>query len=69
MCASDDHNNMRHLCAKELLDSNFDYVVIYKILTFKEIAPYFKNLQISFKYTWNFLDQPFLPYKFHRSDM
>ena len=23
-CASDNHNNMCHICAKELLDSNFN---------------------------------------------
>ena len=62
---------MRHVCAKELLDSNFNYAVIYKILIFKEIAQNFTSLQKSyfFKYNWNILDQPLLPYKFHGSDM
>ena len=39
--ASDNHNNMCHICAKELLDSNFNETVIYKILIFNEIAPNF----------------------------
>ena len=46
-CTSDDHNNMRHMCAKELLDSKFNYAVIYKISIFKEIAPNFTYLQKS----------------------
>ena len=40
-CALDNHNNMCHICAKELLDSNFNLGVIYKISIFKEIAPNF----------------------------
>ena len=34
-CASDNHNNMCHICAKELLDSNFNQAVIskYQFLT------------------------------------
>ena len=49
MCcgASDNHNNMRHTCVKDLLDSNFNYAVIYKISIFKEIAPNFTYLQKS----------------------
>ena len=59
------HNNMRHICAKELLqicdayycdylthicakgllDSNFNCAVIYKISIFKEIAQNFTYLQ------------------------
>ena len=30
-CAADKHNNMCHICAKELLDSNFNKAFIYKI--------------------------------------
>ena len=45
LCASDNHNDMRHICAKELLDSNFNHADIYKILIFKEIAPNFTYLQ------------------------
>ena len=36
---SDNHNNMYHIWAKELLDSNLNKEVIYKILIFNEIAP------------------------------
>ena len=43
-CVSDNHNI---ICAKELLDSNFNYSVIYKISSFKEIAPNFTYLQKS----------------------
>ena len=69
--ASDNHNNMCHICAKELLDSNFNEAVICKISIFNEIDPNFTYSQklYFFKYNWNFLDQPLLPYKFHGSDM
>ena len=30
-CAADNHNNMCHTCAKEFLDSNFNWAVIDKI--------------------------------------
>ena len=46
-CASDNHNNMGHICAKELLDSDFNYAVIYKISIFNEIAPNFTYSQKS----------------------
>ena len=45
LCSSDNHNNMRHICAKELLDSNFNETVIDKISIFQEIAP-------NFTYIW-----------------
>ena len=46
--ASDNHSKMRHIFAKELLDSNFNYAIIYKISFFlKEIAPKFTYLQKS----------------------
>ena len=38
-CASDNHNNMCHICAKELLDSNFNQAVFNKISIFNESAP------------------------------
>ena len=38
-CAADNHKNMCHICAKELLDSNFNQSVIYKITNFNEITP------------------------------
>ena len=41
LCAADNHNNMCHICAKELLDSNFNYAVIYKISFFNKIAQKF----------------------------
>ena len=44
-CASDDHNNVCHICAKELLDSNFNEAVIVKISSFNEIAPNFTYSQ------------------------
>ena len=70
-CASDNYNNMCHIFAKELLDSNLNQGVMYKISIFEEIAPNFTYSQISkcLKYNWNFLDQPLLPYNFHGSDM
>ena len=70
-CASDNHNNMHHIRAKELLDSNFNKTVIYKISIFNEIAPNFIYSQKSqfLKYNWDFLNQPLLPYKFHGGDM
>ena len=40
-CASDNHNNMCHICAKELKDSNLNYAVIARISIFNEIAPNF----------------------------
>ena len=40
-CALDNHNNMCHTCAKELLNSNFNQAVIDKISIFDEIAPNF----------------------------
>ena len=46
-CASDNHNNMCHTCAKELLDSNFNEAVIDKISIFNEIAPNFTYSQES----------------------
>ena len=44
-CASDNHNDMHYICAKELLDSNFNYAVIYKISFFMENTPNFTYLQ------------------------
>ena len=46
-CASDNYNNMCHICAKELLDANFNQAVIYKISIFNEIAPNFTYSQNS----------------------
>ena len=40
-CATNNHNYMCHICAKRLLDSNFDLAVIDKISNFQEIAPNF----------------------------
>ena len=40
-CASDNHNNMCHVYAKELLDLSFDLAIIYKISIFNEIAQNF----------------------------
>ena len=40
-CASDNHNNLCHICAKLILDSNFNLAVIHKISIFNEIAPNF----------------------------
>ena len=34
-------DDMCHICAKELLDSNFNAAVIYKTSIFNEIAPNF----------------------------
>ena len=46
-CAVDNHNYIRHICAKGFLDSNFDKVVIDKISHFHEIAPNFTYSQKS----------------------
>ena len=43
-CASDNHSNVRHICAKELSVSNCNYAVICKISIFKEIALNFTYL-------------------------
>ena len=40
-CAADNYNNMCHICAKELLDSNFNWAVIDKISNFNKITPNF----------------------------
>ena len=70
LCASKTHNNMCHICARELLDLNFNLLVIYKISSFNEITPNFTFLQKAFFfYYWNLLNQPPLPYKFHGSNM
>ena len=44
-CAAGSHSYMSHLCAKAVLDSNFDYAVIDKISNFQEIAPNFTYSQ------------------------
>ena len=42
LCESDNQNDMCHICAKELLDWNFNSAVIYKISVFNEIhKPWF----------------------------
>ena len=69
--ASDNHNNMSRICAKELSDSDFNQARIYKIAIFNKIAPNFTSSQKSyfFKYNWNFLDQLPLLYKFYGRGM
>ena len=44
---ADNHDYMCHLCAKEFLDSNFNWSVIDKISNFQEIDPNFTYLQKS----------------------
>ena len=44
-CASDNDNNMCYICAKELLNSNFNEAVIYKLSIFNEIDPNFTYSQ------------------------
>ena len=69
-CATDNHNNMCHTCAKGLLNSNFNQAVIYKISSFHEIAPNFTFTKIAiFKLNWRLIDQLVLPYKFYGSGM
>ena len=46
-CAPDNHNNICHTCAKEILNSSFNYAVIDKISNFHDIAPNFTFSQIS----------------------
>ena len=40
-CAADNHNYMCHICAKGILDLNFNKAGIDKISNFHEIAPNF----------------------------
>ena len=40
-CASDNHNYMCHICAKEFLNSSLNWEVIDKISNFHDIAPNF----------------------------
>ena len=47
-CASDNHNYMCHTCAKEFLDSSFNYTVIDKISNFHDIAPNFSSIFVTF---------------------
>ena len=42
-CATDNHNYMCHICAKELLDSNFNLAVIDKYQIFKKIPQILHN--------------------------
>ena len=58
-CDADNYNNICHICAKGVLDSNLKKAVIDKISNFQEIAPNFTYLQQSYflKYNWNFLNQ------------
>ena len=44
-CTEDIHNYMCHLCAKEYLDSNFNYAIIDKISNFHEITQNFTYSQ------------------------
>ena len=44
-CAGGNHNNMSHICAKGVLDSNLNYAVIDKISNYQEIAPNFTYSQ------------------------
>ena len=46
-CAGDNHSYMCHICAKALLDSNFNQAVIDKRSIFHEIAPNFTYSQKS----------------------
>ena len=46
-CASDNYNYMCHTCAKEILNSSFNWAVIDKISFFHDIAPNFTFSQIS----------------------
>ena len=46
-CAVGNHDYMSLICAKGLLDSNFNYAVIDKISNFQEIAPNFTFSQKS----------------------
>ena len=74
-CAIENHNYMCQICAKGVLDSNFNQAVMDKISNFQEIVPNFtSNFTYSQKfqfsmYNWNFLDQLLLPYEFHDSYM
>ena len=44
-CAADNHNYIRQLCAKGILDSNFNQAAIDKISIFHEIDPNFTYSQ------------------------
>ena len=63
---------MCHICAKELLDSNFNKGVIYKISVLgklPQISHIHKNRNLLSIIGLFFLDQTLLPYKFHGGDM
>ena len=72
-CASDNYNYVCHTCAKEFLNSSFNWAVIDKISNFHDIAPNFtfsqKLITWFFKYFCNFWDQLLHPYKFYGRDM
>ena len=44
-CAADNCNYMCHMCAKGVLESNFNLAVMNKISNFQEIAPNFRYSQ------------------------
>ena len=70
-CESDNHNNMSHIYAKELLDSNFIKQLFTKykfLIKLPQISHIDKNHNF-FKYNWKFWDQLLLPYIFHGSDI
>ena len=69
--AADNHNYMRHICAKGILDLNFNWAFIGKISSFHEIALNFTYSQKSyfFMYNWKLVEQLLLPYKFYDRDM
>ena len=46
-CATDNHNDTSHTCAKGVLDSNFNQAVVKKISNFHEIALNFTYSQKS----------------------
>ena len=62
-CAVDNHNDMCNIYAKELLGSNFNIAVIYKISNFNGIAPNFTFSQKSYfqSITGTFETNPFFP--------
>ena len=57
-----------HYVHKDFLDSHFNEAVIYKILSFHEIAPNLKK-NLNFKVQLEFDRPTALPYKFDGSDV
>ena len=61
-----------HICAKKLLDTNLNQTVIHKVLNvimkLLQISHIHKHRSI-IMYNWNFVDRLLFPYKFDGNDI